>query len=37
MTEVCQTTIIHPEKVDVVKNKLENKNLSNLLVLGKMF
>ena len=37
MTEVCQTTIIHPEKVDVVKNKLENKDLSNLLVLGKCF
>lgn len=37
MTEVCQTTIIHPEKVDVVKNKLENKDLSDLLVLGKCF
>ena len=37
VTEVCQTTIIHPEKVDVVKNKLENKDLSDLLVLGKCF
>lgn len=33
MTEVCQTTIIHPKKVDVVKNK----DLSDLLVLGKCF
>jgi DNA-binding transcriptional ArsR family regulator len=37
MTEVCQTTTIHPEKVDIVKTKLENKNLTELLVLGKCF
>lgn len=37
MTEVCQTTIIHQEKVDVVKNKLEKKDFSDLLVLGKCF
>jgi len=37
MTEVCQTTVIHQEKVDVVKNKLEKKDFSDLLVLGKCF
>jgi len=36
-TEVCKETIIHKEKVGVVKRKLKDQNFSSLLVLGKCF
>lgn len=35
--EFCQVTIVHKEKVNVIKNKLDQKKFSNLLVLGKCF
>ncbi|HAP6785326.1 TPA: transcriptional regulator, partial [Enterococcus faecium] len=37
MEKVCQVTIVHKEKVNVIKNKLDQKDFSNLLVLGKCF
>ena len=37
MENVCQVTIVHKEKVTVIKNKLDQKDFSNLLVLGKCF
>ena len=36
MEKVCQVTIVHKEKVNVIK-KLDQKDFSNLLVLGKCF
>ncbi|HFL0892357.1 TPA: transcriptional regulator, partial [Enterococcus faecium] len=35
MEKVCQVTIVHKEKVNVIKKKLDQKDFSNLLVLGK--
>lgn len=35
MTDVCQTTIIHKEKVDCVKEKLERIDLTPAMMLGK--
>ena len=37
MEKVCQVTIVHKEKVNVIKKKLDQKDFSNLLVLGKCF
>ncbi len=37
MENVCQVTIVHKEKVTIIKNKLDQKDFSNLLVLGKCF
>ena len=37
MEKVCQVAIVHKEKVNVIKNKLDQKDFSNLLVLGKCF
>lgn len=36
-TDVCATNIIHKEKVAIIKNNLNDKDLSSLLVLGKCF
>lgn len=36
MEKVCQVTIVHKEKVNVIK-KIGSKDFSNLLVLGKCF
>lgn len=37
MKKVCQVTVVHKEKVNGIKNKLDQKDFSNLLVLGKCF
>ena len=37
MEKVCQVTIVHKEKVNVIKKKLDQKDFSNLLVLLKCF
>lgn len=37
MDEICQVNIIHKEKVTVIKNNLNQKDFSKLLVLGKCF
>ena len=37
MKNVCQVTVVHKEKVNGIKNKLDQKDFSNLLVLGKCF
>lgn len=34
MKKVCQVTVVHKEKVNGIKNKLDQKDFSNLLVLG---
>ena len=35
--EVCTTNIIHKEKVAIIKNNLNDKDLSSLILLGKCF
>lgn len=35
--EVCKTNIVHKEKVENVKNRLDESNFSSLLAIGRCF